>query len=265
MQSRSILALPVSVVLAATLAACGGGSATADESPAPVPTKTASATPTPTVEVLSATNLVSRLDGALKAQTSYDMTLDMTGAATFQGTASMQVVDGAQNMAMRMSMPEVGDMEVRFVGGMAYLKIAMLGEQFFQIDPNDASNPLAADFGGMTEQFDTGLSGMEEAITSVEPAGPEETIDGVTVQPYTVVVDTTKMTGEAAAKLAEAESVAELPATLTYTYWVGADDLVRKVSYELVGMTTTMTFTNFGAGTPVTAPAPEQITTEMPF
>lgn len=265
MQSRSILALPVSVVLAATLAACGGGSATADQSSTAAPTATATATPTPTVEVLSASNLVARLDGALNAQTSYDMTLDMTGATTFQGNASMQVVDGAQNIAMRMTMPEVGDMEVRFVGGIAYLKIAMLGEQFFQIDPNDASNPLAADFGGMTEQFDTGLSGMEEAIASVEPAGAEETLDGVTVQPYTVVVDTTKLTGDAAAKLAEAEAVAELPATLTYTYWVGEDDLVRKVSYELMGMTTTLTFTNFGKGAPVTAPAPEQVTTEMPF
>jgi len=56
-----------------------------------------------------------------------------------------------------------------------------------------------------------------------------------------------------------------LPATFEYTFWIGPDDLVRKMAFDLMGSQTEMTFSNWGAGAPVTAPTADQITTEDPF
>lgn len=264
MRRRPLIAVTTAVALTTLLAACGGDPAASEQ---PVPTKAAAtATPTPTVEPLSAENVVARLEAAAAAQASYDVTMEVTGPTTMSATGSFQAVDGQENFAMRMNIPGMGDIETVFVGGLLYLKIpALLGDQYLQIDPNDASNPLAAEFAGIGDEVGgSAVEGLEDAVTSVEKAGAPEQLDGVEVQPYTVVVDTTKLPADKVAELMP-EGAPSLPPTITYSYWVDADDLLRKVRYELVGLSTTLTMTNFGTAAPVTAPPADQVTTEMPF
>ncbi|QGQ18472.1 hypothetical protein GC089_03390 [Cellulomonas sp. JZ18] len=266
MRTPRLLALPAAVVLATALAACGGGSTTAESTPTTASSPSATPTPTPTVEALTAENAFARLTAAQKATTSYDMHLSMTGPAAMEMTGSADLADGKQNIVAIMSDPEMGPLEVRFVDGVLYLNMGELtGGKFLQLDPNDASNPLGAAFSGITESLGANdLTGMEQAFTSVTAVGEPEQLDGVEVQKYDIVVDTTKIAPEATQELL-AEGLAQLPPTITYSYWLDAQDLPRKVTYDIAGTTTTMTLTNVNAGTPVTAPTPDQVTTEMPF
>ncbi|AEE44534.1 hypothetical protein [Cellulomonas fimi] len=265
MRPRPLVALSATALLAVTLTAC---SSAEPEPAAASPSKTATATPTPTptptVEPLSAANVVARLDAASNAQTSYDTTIDETGSAPFHGTASVDFAGGKRNIAMVGSMPD-GDIEIRIVDGLLFVRMpALLGEKYFQVDPADTSNPLA-ELGTLLDELDRSeFSGMEQAIVSFDPVGAPEDLGGVTVQPYQLVVDTTKIAPEVAAGMLP-EGVAALPPTLTYQYWVSDDDLVHKVAYDIAGNGTTITFANYGAGAPVTAPPADQVTTEMPF
>lgn len=269
MRSSRLLALPVGVVLVAALAACGGGSATAESTPtaaSEAATPTATPTPTPTVEALTVENAFARLSAAEAVATSYDVTLSMTGPEAMEMTGSADLADGKQNVAMVLPDPELGAIEVRFVDGILYLAMGELtGGKFLQLDPNDASNPLAAGFAGFADTVGgSQIAGMEQAFTSVTPVGGPEQLDGVEVQAYEIVVDTAKIAPEAGQELL-AEGLAQLPPTVTYTYWLDAQDVPRKVVYDLAGTTTTMLMTNVGAGAPVVAPTADQITTEMPF
>ncbi len=268
MRTSRLLALPVGVVLVAGLAACGGGSATAGSTPTTDTSASATPTPTPTptVDGLTVENAFARLSAAESVATSYDVTLSMTGPETMEMTGSADLADGKQNVAMILPDPDLGAIEVRFVDGVLYLGMGDLtGGKFLQLDPNDASNPLAAGFAGFADSIGgSELAGMEQAFTSVTPVGEPEQLDGVEVQAYEIVVDTAKISPEAGQELL-AGGLAQLPPTITYTYWVDAQDVPRKVVYELMGTTTTMLMRNVGAGAPVVAPTPDQITTEMPF
>ncbi|MCC2317375.1 hypothetical protein [Cellulomonas chengniuliangii] len=270
MPADRLLALPLALLLAGSLAACGGGSPAASESPKPsrtqAETPTPTPTPTPTVEPLTPENVIARLTAAEAALTSYDVALSVTGATPMEITGSADLAGGKQNIAMVISDSELGALELRFVDGALFLKMAMLtGDLFLQLDPDDPSNELASAFGGLDDAvMESGFEGTEQAVVSVTPVGSPEVLDGVEVQAYEVVLDTAKFSAEAASDMLE-EGMDALPPTVTFTYWVDGDDVPRKTVYELNGSVTTIIVTNLGAGSPVTAPAPEQITTDMPF
>jgi len=211
-------------------------------------------------------NVIGRLSTAQGALTSYDVTMSVSGPETMEMTGAADLAGGKRNVAMALTNPDLGEMEVRLVDGVLYLRLAMLtGDTFLQLDPNDASNELASAFAGMGDSIvESGFEGTEEAVVSVTPIGSPETLDGVEVQAYELVMDTTKFSTDAANELLE-DGMAMLPPTITYTYWLDADDIPRKTVYEVAGTTTTLIITNIGSGAPVTAPAPEQITTDMPF
>lgn len=266
MPRSRLVAAPVSLLLAASLAACGGGSPAADASAEPTRAQQESPTPTPTVEALGVQNVVARLTAAQSAVTSYDVVMSVTGATEMELTGSVDLAAGRRNVAMSMSDPDMGALEALFVDGVLYLKLgALTGGLYLQLDPNDPSDELAAGFAGLDEAItESGFEGTEAAVVSVTPVGAPEMLDGVEVQVYDVVLDTAKFSAEAAGSLLE-EGMAALPPTVTYRYWVDADDVARKTVSELNGSVTTITVMNLGAGTPVAAPAPEQVTTDLPF
>jgi hypothetical protein len=176
---------------------------------------------------------------------------------------------GATSLAMVMQMGDAGQMEVRMADGLTYMNLGEItGGKFLQIDPNDPSNPMAAGLGDMTGELDPtqGLAGQEAAVTSVTKKGEPELVEGVEATPYEVVIDPSKLAEEHRAGLDEAAAAGvEIPATFVYTYWIDAESLVRKMSFDLMGSQTEMTFSNWGSGAAVTAPSADQITTENPF
>ena len=264
---RRLLAAPAAALLALALAACGGSA------PEAAPSASPSASPSPSPEPegldLTAENFVATLTEALTAAGSYDFTMSMSAdGESLVANGSVQTQDGAQAIAMVMDMPEIGQMEVRLTGGMAYVGLGEItGGKFLQIDPADTSHPLADAFTGMVDEIDPtqGLTGEAQAIVSVTPVGEPEQLDGVEVQAYDLVVDPSKspeMFAELQSSLPEG---VEAPATITYRYWIDADALVRKASFDVLETSGEMTFSNWGNGTPVTAPTADQISTEDPF
>ncbi len=263
---RGIAVLSVASVGVLGLAACSSGT----DAPASSSSASSGSDEAPAKEAssdLTAENFVQRITDAQLAAGS----VSMTTTTEVQGT-SMDMVgdivftDGSQNLAMTMTVPGSGEMQVRFIDGIFYMNMGELSQnKFVAIDPADESNPMASSFEGLTEQMDPSASveALEGAITSVEKEGEPVDVDGVKAQQYTVVVDTTKLTGSIKEQ-ADAAGTA-LPETLTYQYWIDADDLMRKVVMDVMGTNVEMTFSSWGEDLEVVAPSADEISTEPLF
>jgi lipoprotein LprG len=264
--ARSIAALSVASVGILGLAACSAGA----DAPGSVSTPTTGAEKAPAKESssdLTAENFVQRITDAQLDAGSVRMT--MTSAfegETMDMTGDVVFTDGSQKLAMTMTVPEAGEVQLRVVDNLLYLHMGELSQnKFVQIDPNDASNPLAGEFQGITEDMDptASVKGLEGAISSVEKVGDPVDVGGVQAQQYTVVVDTTKVSGSMKEDLDA--SGGAIPDTVTYQYWIDADDRMHKTTIDLAGIVTELTFSKWGEDLQVVAPAPEEILTEPLF
>lgn len=265
--SRRLLAVPVTAVLAWSLTACGGSApeAPAGASDQPSATQEEEApVAEPAGFELTKDNL-GELATAMQAAGTYDTTMvtDVQGAQmTAQGQA--RVTDAGNELVMTMSSAQMAaPLEIRLVGGQMYINMGELtGGKFWQLDPTDTSNPLAASMGQSTGSSATeSLQEILPALVSVTPSGAPEQLDGVSAQPYEVVVDSSKMAGQAGEQFAAAQAAGvEVPATVTYTYWVGADKLPRKLVMEILGSHIEMTLSNWGGDVTIEAPPADQVT-----
>lgn len=167
-------------------------------------------------------------------------------------------------MAMTMAVPGMGDMEMRLVEQVFYIKMgAMTQNKFAKLDLTDPDNPMGKTFGEMAGKFDPSksLQNLNGAITSFKKSGAPEEIDGVQAQPYTVTVDTSKMAEHGGL----GGNAAAMPDELTYKFWVGSDDLPRKLTSHVSGADIDVTFTKWGEDVDVQAPPAGQITKKDPF
>lgn len=270
---RRLLLCSPAVALVAVLAACGGSSPEAQPptSAAPVATSQAPApspTPTPEGVELTAENFASTIAAAQTglAATSARFTMVIgTAGQTMNATGAMRAAaDGSPEMQISMAVAEGTTIDMRLVGGQMYMSMGELtGGKFVQLDPSDPS--LGID---MPTDVDPAQDAkdLEAAIQSVTKVGAPEVIGGVQAQAYDVVVDLSKVTGASKEQLDEAAAeVAStgvtLPTTMTYHYWVSADGLVRRIAYELLGTSSTMTFEGWGEPVDIQAPLADQITT----
>lgn len=215
---------------------------------------------------LTTENFAERLTAATVEAGSYsiDMTTEAAGTS---GTisADVELTDSTTNMAMTMDQQGM-QMEIRVVDAIFYLNLGEVSNgMFVMVDPADESNPLAAQFSGIEEQLDptASLEGFEGAFTSVEKVGEPVDVEGVQAQQYTVVVDTTKVTGQLQEQ-AEAAGAA-LPPELTYDYWVDDQDRMVRTTSEVAGATVDMTFSGWGEDFGITAPSEDEISTEPLF
>jgi len=263
--SRRLLAVPAAAVLAWSLTACGGAAPESSAAPSASASVTEEAAVEPAGFVLTADNLDDLTAAMLAAQT-YDTTMvtEVSGAAmTSQGQA--RVTDAGTEMVLTMSSPGMAaPFEMRLVGGQMYLNMGELtGGLFWQIDPTDTANPLTASFAQQGSQSSAAeaLEALVPAIVAVEASGAPEQIDGVSAQPYDIVVDTSKLAGQTAEQFATAAEVGiEVPAQITYTYWVGEDQLPRRLVTDILGTQLEMTFSNWGGDVTIEAPPADQVT-----
>ncbi|WP_146929878.1 hypothetical protein [Cellulomonas xylanilytica] len=265
--SRRLLAVPAAAVLAWSLTACGGAAPEAPTSPSP--SASASATQEAVVESTGfelTTETMDELTAAMLAAQTYDtsMVTEVGGASmTAQGQA--RVTEAGSELTMTTSSPDMPTpVEIRLVGGQMYVNMGELtGGLFWQIDAADTSNPIAAAMAQSTAQSSAAdsLAALVPALVSVEKSGAEEQLDGVTTQPYDVVVDTSKLAGQAAEQFASAaESGVEIPAQITYRYWIGTDQLPRKLTLDMLGSHIEMSFSNWGGPVTIEAPPADQVT-----
>lgn len=271
--SRRLVLSSSAVLLVVGLVGCSGGG---EEPPAEAPTTAQQTSQAPEPEPteaepaafgLTAENFAATLAQAQAALSRQSLTMEMVSTSPAGDvTASAAVsaaADGTPEMVMVMAIPGVGDVEMRMVGGVVYMNMGELtGGGFLAFDPND---PALGDV-GMPTKVDPAAdaAALEGAIVSVEKAGPVETMDGVRVQPYDVVIDLTKVSGTAREAMdTAAEELAaagqSLPPSTAYHYWIGEDGLIRRTVYELAGLRTEMTFSDWGEPVVVEAPTPDQI------
>ena len=264
--SRRLLAVPVALALAGTLGGCAGSSSPTAESRPPAAVQSVEPAPAKGAAFVLTADNFAELGAQASAAKSYRLSMsfgfegestEMTGAVNGTDSQITETVPGLDT-----------PVEIRVVGGVVYANLgAGTGGLFWQVDPADSS-ALAYFMTQATDQASVALrmSALKSAIVSVTPVGAPEEIDGVSSQPYEIVVDTTKMTGQAAEQFATAEARAgvEVPDQFTYTYWVGTDKLLRKMTLEVMGGTTEMLFSHWGEPVTIEAPAADQITTTSP-
>lgn len=271
--TRRLLALPVAATLLLGAAACtSSGEKPTGGSSAGATTGTSQETEKPADNggafELTPANFADMVDKQIDAGTYHTtMTIGAEGQ-TINAEGDARLTDSGAEMTMTMSVPGMdGGMELRMVGGKLYMNMGELtGDKFYAIDPNDVDDPLASSFGSSLDQMSVAesMESIKDAIVSVEKAGEPESIDGVDAQPYEVVVDTTKITGAAGEQFQQAEEAgATLPATISYVYFVGPDGLPRKMTMDLEGSTTDMTFSDWGEDVTIEAPAKDQITDSL--
>ena len=80
-------------------------------------------------------------------------------------------------------------------------------------------------------------------------------VDGEQLEKYELTLDTTKMAGVTALP----DASAKLPATLTYTAWLDADNRMRRVVFDVSGVKATMKLSKYGEAVDITAPPAAQV------
>lgn len=245
----------VAVLLGLTLSGCGDKESTGDQ---------AGTTSGKGDDVaLSAANFSQVLaDAQTEAKSSHvDMTIGV-GGQSIKAQGDVAVGSTPANSAMKLTMDMGSSMkfEMRLVDQVFYMNMGqMTGGKYLKIDLNDENNPLAEQYGQIMEQMDPAkqLDELKVAVSSFEKKGEPKTIDGVKAQPYVVKVDTSKMT---AFKELPDTAAGQIPDTIVYTMYIGPDQLLRRLEFELAGSKSTMDYSKWGEPVDIKAPAAGEIT-----
>lgn len=260
MKFRAAVATAAVVPLALGLAACGGSDKPATAPPAPVSVPTtaepqkAVSTPPPAVTRLNRVTFVPAMNTAMKKQKSWHVVGKMTG-----GGSTLMTMDGYQSTnpaAMSMTMTGAAfqgkSAKVIFVKNTAYLSLPGVtpAGKFAKILPQDA--------GGVGELLDSGdptkiYKSFDKSMVSLKFVG-EETVGGEKLERYAVTVNTAKALKAQGKKMPEG-----VPATLTYALWMDKSHLVRKLSFNLSGVSMVMTTSDYNKPVSITAPPANKI------
>lgn len=256
MKLRHAVATVAAVPIALGLAACGSDKPEASgykpSTPVetPVVTKTTAA-PQQAAPVarLNRVTFVPAMNSALTKQKSWRI----TGKMTAKG-ATILTMDGVQTAkppALSLSMTgddfEGKTAKVLAVNNVAYISVPGVtpAGKFVQID-NNAAGDLGEllDGGDPTKIFKS----FGSSLGSVQFVR-EETIGGQKLERYDVTVDTAK-----ALALQGKKVPAGTPKTVTYSLWMDSAHLVRRLSFQLSGMSMVMTMSDYNKPVTITAP-----------
>lgn len=165
-----------------------------------------------------------------------------------------------EDMAMTMSMDfESMTLRMTILDQMLYMNMGETTEdKFVKVDLTDRSNPLAKQWGEMMDQMDPAkqMKVFEEAVTSFEQKGDSKTIDGVKAARYVMKVDPRKVP---TLKDLPDDAVDQLPDSLDYTLYVGPDDLLRRMEFDIAGVESTLDFSHWGEPVDIKAPPADEI------
>ena len=251
--SRKLSSLTVvALLLGITLSACGDEKAKEDATGDKTEKSSASAT------TLTRANFTKTLSSSQsKAKSAHvDMTIGV-GGQTVKAQGDIAVGKTAADSAMTMTMDMGSSMKVdmRLVDATLYMNMGqMTQDKFVKIDLTDESNPLGKQFSQLTDQMDPSkqLAQLEEAVTKFEKKGEPQKIDGVDTQPYAVTVDTSKL--KAMADL-PASATSQMPKTIDYTMYVGTDELLRRMEFDMAGSKAQIDYSKWGEPVDILAPA----------
>jgi hypothetical protein len=256
MEFRAAVATAAVVPLALGLAACGDTEKPA-AAPVSVPTtaepqKAVSAPPA--VVRLNRVSFVPAMNTALAKQKSWHVVGKMTG-----GGSTLMTMDGYQSAnptAMSMSMAGAAfngkTAKIVVVKNTAYLSLPGVtpAGKFAKISQKDA--------GGIAELLDSGdptkiYKSFGKSMVSAQFAY-EETIGGERLEKYDVTVNAAQ-----ALQLQGKKVPKGVPATIDYSMWMDKSHLIRKVAFDLSGVSMVMTMSEYNKPVAITAPPANKI------
>lgn len=192
-----------------------------------------------------------------------DMLSSYTITMNMEMEGQQSAIDGAVDLSgdsprMRITMgtPDMGEVELIYAGGEAYMAIpGLTPEGMYLLAPAD----LLGDTADLEEidvstQWDTWEQGAQEVIFL-----GEEDVDGEQMRRYQVTVDTAAA-AEAAGEDAAAATSLGLEETIVYDVWIDDESLMRMMTFGNMGMEDmSMRMDNWGEEQDIQVPDPEQV------
>jgi hypothetical protein len=257
---RPAIAALAIVLAGAALTACGDKG---DSKPDASSTKTTSAAASGTT--LTRTSFFTTVSAAqLKAGSAHMTMVIGAGGQTIKADGDVKMgktlAENAASMTMESAAAGLGSLKMILTDGIFYLNFGkMTDNKYVKLDLKDKNNPLTAQFGQLFDQMDPSkaFQQYEAALKSFDKKGSPVQIDGVKAQPYQVVLDTSKIAAFADLPSSAAKNI---PSTLTYVMYVGSDNLMRRISYDLAGSKSQVDYSKWGEPVDIKAPAAGDIT-----
>jgi hypothetical protein len=256
------------------LSACGGNDKAdkaSDSGSAASSATTTGSVGTPAAgSTVSAAQLAGLFKAAFEKASSAHVSLTSTGSTGIKADGDADYSKPVK-VQMTMTLPSMGQAEVRLVDNVLYLKLAMLGDKYVKVDLNSPDNPLGPLVSSGLDPSSL-VDGLEGAITKATYVG-RENVDGDQLDHYSATVDTDKLLAAASSALpsnlaSQTPSASSLPsgvpATTTYDMWFDAQGYFRQMGIDL-GDTGAFTakFSNWGEKVDIEAPPADEVT-DMP-
>ena len=185
----------------------------------------------------------SAIEKAGSAKLNFETESAGTAGQAFTGEGEVEYGD---ELAMRMTMSGPsgaggGKQEVLLIGDTVYIG---MGGQYMSMSMDAMSGQGMPD---LSTNFDPRkqAEAFETAITGFEQKGKPETIDGVTATPYAITIDPTKAPDTFGTMVTE---------PLNFVYYVGPDDLPRRMVYKDKNGDFTATYTDWGSPVDIKKP-----------
>lgn len=183
---------------------------------------------------------------------SVHVAMDMGGAGGVE--ADLVLGESDADLAADITVDAAGDeTKIVMVEEKWYLHSAGLGDQWVVSDPDDPEDPFGdaiSEMGSMNPASQA--EDIKPAVTGVKKIG-EEKLDGADTTHYEVTVDPERVPEDAGIDTELLEKV-DHGDGLVYDYWLDADDLMQKVSFEIAGQSVEMTMTGWGETYEIEAP-----------
>ncbi|WP_155856256.1 hypothetical protein [Cellulomonas sp. URHD0024] len=231
------------------------GSTTAPQpTPKPQSTLNPQTTPQPQPEPITAATFTARLTAAEAAVSgfTFTMTLNDPSGDALVLKGSLVTTAAGHDWAMAGVTPS-GTLDFRVIGSKVYMAQGESADgKFLLFDPN-APEYAEAGMTGIDGMVGQPTGATSDAITMLSLVPPSVQLDGATVQRYDVTYDTSKV----ASPINDDGTPA--PPTITYSFWLGSDDLPRKMRYTQGAYSAEVTYSGFGAPGPVVTPSADQI------
>ena len=243
------------------IAACGGAEdqqATGHLPSTPVGSTTAPPKPAQPPARLNRVTFLPAMKSALAKQKTWKMTARMTAGG--RTVMTMSGVQQAKPLAMSMEMSGAafsgGKAKIIIVRGTAYLAIPGVAPagKYLRVDLSD---PAAGEFGSLADNADPTktFAAFDKALRNAKFVR-SETIGGRKLDHYVVTVDT------AAIFKAQGKPVPSgLSKTIDYHLWMDSARVIRRMTFDLAGVSMVMTMDDFNQPVTIKVPPASKIVT----
>jgi hypothetical protein len=259
MKFRAAVATAAAVPLALGLTACAGDpqpTGYKPSAPAERPQATASAKP---VAHLNRVTFVPAMNTALTKQKSWRIAGTVTGNGT-----TLMTITGMQSakppaVSIEMTGLAFNGRTVRMIGTAKAAYLSWPGKtpagKYVKVTAAELADPKNGLGSTLNSADPTNLfKQITKAMQNVKYVG-SQTIDGRKLDQYDLVVDTAT-----ALKAVGTKSVPpQLPKTLTYSLWMDSEHVIRRMTFDQLGISMVMTMSDYNKPVRIVAPPASKI------